>query len=125
LPISSPAQLSIEDHSQLVDSTAGYTAHFGAGRAWFGTLQADYGSGFPVQFEDANVNLSGTLPAHTTFDLSTGRIINGGPNSKGLGVTLDVQNILNHQYVIKIANGFNTTQIANSRAVLLRVTEPF
>ena len=99
LPISSPAQLSIEDHSELVASTAGYTSHFGANRAWFATLQANYGSGFPVQFEDANV--------------------------KGLGVTLDVQNILNHQYVIKIANGFNTTQIANSRAFLLRLTEPF
>jgi outer membrane receptor protein involved in Fe transport len=127
LPISSPAQLSIEDHSELVASTAGYTSHFGANRAWFATLQANYGSGFPVQFEDANVNLSGTLPAHTTFDLSTGRIVGAGtgPDSKGLGVTLDVQNILNHQYVIKIANGFNTTQIANSRAFLLRLTEPF
>ncbi len=40
-------------------------------------------------------------------------------------MTLDVQNILNHQYVIKIANGFNTTQIANSRTFLLRLTEPF
>ncbi len=127
LPISSPAQLSIEDHSQLVDSTAGYTAHFGADRAWFTTLQADYGSGFPVQFEDANVNLSGTLPAHTTFDLSAGRIVNAGkgPDSRGLGVTFDVQNILNHQYVIKIANGFNTTQIANSRTFLFKLTEPF
>jgi outer membrane receptor protein involved in Fe transport len=127
LPLSSPAQLSIEDHSELVASTAGYTAHFGANRAWFATLQTNYGSGFPVQFEDANVNLSGTLPAHTTFDLSAGRIVGAGtgPDSKGLGVTLDVQNILNHQYVIKIANGFNTTQIANSRAFLLRLTEPF
>lgn len=127
LPLSSPAQLSLEDHSQLVDSTAGYTAHFGTGRAWFATLQGNYGSGFPVQFEDANVNLSGTLPAHTTFDFSTGRIVNAGvgPDSKGLGVTLDVLNLLNHQYVIKIANGFNTTQIANERTFMLRLTEPF
>ncbi len=41
---------------------------FGPHRDWFATLQADYGSGFPVAFQDANVNLNGTLPAHTTFD---------------------------------------------------------
>ena len=128
LPISSPAQLSIEDHSQTVDSTAGYTAHFGASRAWFTTLQANYGSGFPVQFEDANgTSLSGTLPAHTTFDLSAGRIVlpGVGPDSHGLGITLDVLNLLNHQYVIKIANGFNTTQIANERSFILKLTAPF
>jgi hypothetical protein len=36
-----------------------------------------------------------------------------------------VQNLLNHQYIIKIANGFNTTQISQGRSVLLRVTAPF
>ncbi len=128
LPLSSPAQLSLEDHSQTVDSTAGYTAHFGAGRTWYATLQANYGSGFPVQFENANgASLSGTLPAHTTFDLSAGRIVlpGKGLGSQGLGVTLDVLNVLNDQYVIKIANGFNTTQIANERSFLLRLTTPF
>lgn len=122
-----PAQLSLEDHSQTVDSTAGYTARFGAGRAWFTTLQADYGSGFPVQFENANgASLSGTLPAHTTFDLSAGRLVLPvAGRETGLGVSLDVLNLLNHQYVIKIANGFNTTQIANGRTFLLRLTEPF
>lgn len=127
LPISSPAQLSLEDHSETVSSTAGYTARFGSGRTWFTTLQLNYGSGFPVQFEDANVNLSGTLPAHTTLDLSAGRVVlpGKGPGSQGLGVTLDVLNVLNDQYVIKVANGFNTTQIANSRSFLLRLTAPF
>ncbi len=128
LPLTSPAQLSLEDHSQTVDSTAGYTAHFGPGRAWYATLQANYGSGFPVQFQNANgASLSGTLPAHTTFDLSGGRIVlpGKGPGSQGLGVTLDVLNIFNDQYVIKIANGFNTTQIANERSFLLRLTAPF
>ena len=128
LPISSPAQLSPEDHSQTVDSTGGYTAYFGGHRAWFASLQANYGSGFPVQFENANgASLSGTLPAHTTFDFSTGRIVEPGkgPDSQGLGVTLQVLNVLNHQYVIKIANGFNTTQIANSRTFLVRFSQPF
>jgi outer membrane receptor protein involved in Fe transport len=125
--ITSPSQLSLEDHSQTVDSTGGYTAHFGSNQAWFASLQANYGSGFPVQFEDANLNLNGTLPAHTTFDFSTGRVVSAGkgPDSKGLGVTLYLNNLLNHQYVIKLANGFNTTQIANGRTVLLKLTQPF
>ncbi|HTV92366.1 MAG TPA: TonB-dependent receptor [Verrucomicrobiae bacterium] len=128
LPISSPAQLGIEDHSQTVDSTAGYTARFGSARDWFATLQANYGSGFPVEFQNVNgASLNGTLPAHTTFDLSAGRIVlpGKGPESQGLGVTLDVLNLLNHQYVIKIANGFNTTQIANERSFILKLTAPF
>lgn len=128
LPITSPANLSLEDHSQTVDSTGGYTAYFGNRRAWFASLQANYGSGFPVQFQNANgASLSGTLPAHTTFDFSTGRIVEPGrgPDSQGLGVQLQVLNMLNHQYVIKIANGFNTTQIANERSFLLRFTQPF
>ncbi len=128
LPIASPAQLSLEDHSQTVDSTLGYTAHFGASRAWYATLQGDYGSGFPVQFENVNgASLTGTLPAHTTIDFSGGRIVlpGKGPDSQGLGITLDMLNLLNHQYVIKVANGFNTTQFANSRTFMVRLTQPF
>jgi outer membrane receptor for ferrienterochelin and colicins len=122
------AQLSLEDHSQTVDSTAAYTHRFGpAPKLWYATLQANYGSGFPVQFQDANVNLSGTLPAHTTFDFSLGRVITPGKQGEdqGLGLSLQVLNLLNHQYVIKVANGFNTTQIANGRNFLLRLTAPF
>jgi hypothetical protein len=128
LPIASPALLSLEDHSQTVDSTLGYTEVFGLEKMWFATLQADYGSGFPVQFEDANgASLTGTLPAHTTLDLSGGRVVipGKGPTSQGIGVKLDILNVLNHQYVIKVANGFNTTQYANGRTFLLRFTAPF
>jgi outer membrane receptor protein involved in Fe transport len=125
VPITSAELLSLEDHSELVASTAGYTALFGHHRSWFATLQANYGSGFPVAFQDANVNLTGTLPAHTTFDFSAGHTVLPGRGSHGLGLTLDVQNLLNHQYVIKIANGFNTTQVANGRTFLLRLTQPF
>jgi outer membrane receptor for monomeric catechols len=64
------------------------------------------------------------LPAHLTFDASIGRDAGTGAH-KTLGFDLDVENLLNHQYVIKIANGFNTTQIASGRTVLLRVTAPF
>lgn len=125
--VSCVSQLALEDHSELVDATAGYTRRFGYGRRWYGTLQADYGSGFPVQFQDANANLSGTLPAHTTFDLALGRDIGTGSGSQshGLGLSLQVLNLLNHQYPIKVANGFNTTQIANGRSLLFRVTAPF
>ena len=125
--VSCVAQLSLEDHSQTVDSTAGYTHRFGQHRLWYATLQADYGSGFPVQFEDANANLSGTLPAHTTFDFSAGRgLLPGHPGEdQGLGLSLQVLNLLNHQYGIKVANGFNATQIANSRSFLLRLSAPF
>ncbi|HEY3674959.1 MAG TPA: TonB-dependent receptor [Candidatus Tumulicola sp.] len=124
--VSCVAQLSPEDHDETVVSTAGYTWRFGGGRLWFATLQGNYGSGFPVEFESSNTVLSGRLPAHTTFDLATGRNLTAARDkSRGLGVSLIVQNILNHQYPIKVANGFNTTQIANGTNVLFRLTAPF
>jgi outer membrane receptor protein involved in Fe transport len=127
LPITSGAQLSVEDHDETVVSTGAYTSRFGSHRDWFATLQANYGSGFPVNFQSANANLTGRLPAHTTFDLSLGRVVlpGRGPDSQGLGLSLTALNLLNHQYVIKVANGFNTTQIANGRTVLLQLTAPF
>ncbi|HEX3670752.1 MAG TPA: hypothetical protein VHT92_03510, partial [Candidatus Cybelea sp.] len=125
--VSCVAQLSPEDHDETVVSSAAYTWRFGNGGNWFTTLQGNYGSGFPVAFEDANTNLSGRLPAHTTFDLAAGRNLTlgkSGPGS-GLGVQLILNNILNHQYVIKVANGFNTTQIFNGTNFLLRLSAPF
>ena len=126
--VSCVAQLALEDHSETVASTAAYTHRFGGPKKlWFGTLQANYGSGFPVQFEDANVSLHGTLPAHTTLDVALGRVLTPGAGSQdqGLGISLQVLNILNHQYPIKVANGFNTTQIANGTNLLLRLSAPF
>jgi outer membrane receptor protein involved in Fe transport len=127
LPLTSGANVGVEDHDETVVSTAGYTAKFGAGRDWFATLQANYGSGFPVQFQNSNFLLSGRLPAHTTLDLSAGRILlpGRGAGSRGLGVTVDVRNLLDHQYVIKLANGFNTTQVAQGRTFVVRLTAPF
>ena len=80
-----------------------------------------------MAFESANVNLSGRLPAHTTFDLAAGRNLMQGRAGQetGLGVQLIVNNLLNHQYVIKVANGFNTTQIANGTNFLLQLSAPF
>jgi len=117
-------QLAPEDHDQTVALVGGYTHRFGAHRAWYATLQGNYGTGYPVAFQDATQNLTGRLPVHTTFDFGIGRNLAIDAKS-GLGVSLDVQNLLNHQYVVKIANGFNTTQIAAGRTVLFRVTAPF
>ncbi|MBV8432659.1 MAG: hypothetical protein JO029_00090, partial [Candidatus Eremiobacteraeota bacterium] len=125
--VSCAAQLALEDHSETVASTAAYTHRFGGKKLWFATVQGNYGSGFPVQFEDANTNLKGTLPAHTTVDLSLGRILTPGHagQDQGLGMQLQVLNVFNHQYPIKVANGFNTTQIANGTSVLFRLTAPY
>ncbi len=123
LPLTSPAQLAPEDHDQTVAATGGYTHRFGADRAWYGSLQMNYGTGYPVAFQNANVNLSGRLPSHTTFDLGLGRNL-ATDAKQGLGLSLDVDNLLNHQYILKIANGFNTTQIASGRRVLFRLTAP-
>ncbi len=120
------SQLAPEDHDETIASTAAYTWRFGRGHQWFTTLQGNYGSGFPVQFESANANLSGRLPAHTTFDVSAGRYLTPGrANDHGLGLSFIVTNVLNHQYPIKVANGFNTTQIANGTSVLFRLSAPF
>lgn len=124
VPLTSPELLSPEDHDQTVAATAGYTDRWGPSRQWYATLQGNYGTGYPVAFENATENLSGRLPTHLTFDGSIGRNLFGAANH-GLGVRLDIDNLLNHQYVIKIANGFNTTQIAPGRTVLLRLTEAF
>jgi outer membrane receptor protein involved in Fe transport len=109
-----------EDHDQTWEANGGYTHRFGDGRAWFATLQGEYGTGFPVEFESGVER----LPAHLTIDASIGK--EPGRNGSGsLGFDLTVENLLNHQYIIKIANGFNTTQIAPGRSVLFRVTAPF
>ncbi len=125
--VSCTAQLSPEDHDETVVSSGAYTWLFGKNREWFTTLQGNYGSGFPVAFESANANLSGRLPAHTTFDLAAGRNLTPGRagQDRGLGLQLIVTNLFNDQYVIKVANGFNTTQIANGRTYLLRLGVPF
>ncbi|MGH7738360.1 MAG: TonB-dependent receptor domain-containing protein [Candidatus Tyrphobacter sp.] len=124
VPLTSPELLSPEDHDQTVASSAGYTMHFGAARAWFATLQGEYGTGYPVAFENATTTLSGRLPSHIAFDGSVGRNLFGDA-SHGLGVRLDVENLLDHQYIVKIANGFNTTQIAPGRTFVLRLTRAF
>ena len=114
------ADLQPEDHDQTYEANGAYTHRFGEKAAWFTTLQGEYGTGYPVQFE----NGEGRLPAHFTVNLSLGK--DAGKNGdRSLGFDLNVENLLNHQYVIKIANGFNTTQISPGRQILFRLTAPF
>ncbi len=122
LSLTSPAQLSPEDHDQTVAATVSYTHRMGQDRSWYVTLEPQYGTGYPVAFQNVNgAQFSGRLPTHTTVNLSLGK----DPVKHAIGFNLDVDNLLNHQYIIKIANGFNTTQVSTGRSFLLRFTQPF
>ncbi|GAC1657825.1 MAG: hypothetical protein NVS9B12_10130 [Vulcanimicrobiaceae bacterium] len=123
---SSAYPLSPEDHDQTYEANSAYTHRWGSGKNWFATLQAEYGSGYPVQFQNITTfqTLAGRLPVHTNLDFSFGKNPGTGSN-KSVGFSVDVQNLLDHQYVLKIANGFNTTQISSGRNLAVRVTAPF
>lgn len=108
-----------EDHDQAWAANAFYTKRFGRGNRTFATLAAEYGTGFPVQFQNGD----GRLPAHWIVDASLGR--GPSPGSRALGWNLDVENLLDHRYLIKVANGFNTTQWNAPRRIVLRVTAPW
>ena len=122
------AQLAPEDHDQTVAFNGAFTHRWGDKSAYFTTLQSDYGTGYPVSFEGfingAPVGFEGRLPTHLLLNWSIGKDP-GRNGDHSIGVNLQIQNLLNHQYIIKIANGFNTTQIAQGRNVLLRFTAPF
>ncbi len=108
-----------EDHDQRWSGNGFYTRRFGRDLKTFATLQAEYGTGFPTQFE----NGQGRLPAHWIVDASFGR--GADRAAKRLGYTLSVDNLLDHRYLIKVNNGFNTTQWNAPRRVVLRVTAPW
>ncbi|MDB5070834.1 MAG: hypothetical protein JWM87_1945 [Candidatus Eremiobacteraeota bacterium] len=108
-----------EDHDQRWSANAFYTRHLGRDLKTFATLQAEYGTGFPTQFESGE----GRLPAHWIVDASVGRMADRA--AKRFGYTLSVDNLFDHRYVIKVNNGFNTTQWNAPRRVVLRVTAPW
>jgi outer membrane receptor protein involved in Fe transport len=111
--VNSDTSLQPEDHDQSVAIKDGYTKHFGANRDYYATLGTDYGTGYPVEFQ----NGTGRLLPHLTLDASIGR----APSAHTLGVSLSVLNLASYQYVIKINNGFNTTQWAPGVQALLRI----
>jgi outer membrane receptor protein involved in Fe transport len=104
-----PAQLSNtslnpEDHDQSVAVKDAYTRRFGSDGRSYVTLGSDYGTGYPVQFQ----NGAGRLLPHLTFDAAFGRT----PRPGSLGFSLTALNFTDHRYLLKVNNGFNTTQWA-------------
>jgi outer membrane receptor protein involved in Fe transport len=112
--------LSPEDHDQTFASEFGYTKRLGRDRSFFATLEPQYGTGYPVEFE----NGSGRLPPHLTWDASIGRDAKRGRKGE-LGFVATFTNFTNDKYLLKINNGFNTTQWGQGFRADLRVTAPF
>ena len=108
-----------EDHDQRWSGNAFYTRRLGRDLKTFATLQTEYGTGFPTQFESGQ----GRLPAHWLVNASFGR--DADRTAKRLGYTLSVDNLLDHRYLIKVNNGFNTTQWNAPRRITLRLTAPW
>lgn len=106
----SDTSLQPEDHDQSVAIKDGYTRRFGPGDAFFATLGTDYGTGYPVEFQ----NGTGRLTPHLTVDAAVGRQARSG----GIGWSLSVLNAGGYQYVIKVNNGFNTTQWSPGAQIL-------
>jgi len=117
--IGNPYPLQPEDHDQTYAVNAAYTHRWGDQHTWFATLGEDYGTGYPTLFQ----NGPGRLPAHWILNMNVGKSATSSPH-QSIGFNLDVQNILDHQYIIKISNGFNTTQIFTGRNVVLYLTAP-
>ena len=110
--------LSPEDHDQTFASEFGYTKRLGHDRSFFATLEPQYGTGYPVQFQ----NGSGRLPPHLTWDASLGR---DAKRKGSVGFVATFTNFTNDKYLLKINNGFNTTQWGQGFRADLRVTAPF
>jgi len=109
--------LNPEDHDQTVAVTLDYTKRFGNAKSFFASLEPQYGTGYPVQFQ----NGPGRLPPHLTFDASLGREAKKG----SLGFVASWQNIANRTYLLKVNNGFNTTQYGPGSQFTFRLTAPF
>ncbi len=112
--------LNPEDHDQTFAAEFGYTKRLGAGRAYYATIEPQYGTGYPVQFQ----NGTGRLPPHLTANASFGREAGRGKERRP-GFKVDFQNFTNTKYILKIANGFNTTQWGEGFQADLRLIVPF
>ena len=112
--------LNPEDHDQTFSAEVGYTKRFGRARSLFASLEPQYGTGYPVQFQ----NGPGRLPPHLTLDASLGREAGRGADRR-LGFDATFTNFTNTRYLLKVNNGFNTTQWGPGFRADLRVTAPF
>ncbi|HXW51967.1 MAG TPA: hypothetical protein VEJ41_08255, partial [Candidatus Acidoferrales bacterium] len=105
----------LEDHDQTNTINTAYTFNLSPdGR--FASLQALFGSGFPVQFE----NGTGRLPVHWELGASYGQ----PARRNAIGWEVSGTNLLNHIYLIKVSNGFNSTQYSAGRQVDVKFTAP-
>ncbi len=107
-----------EDHDETYAGDAYVTRRFGPDRKSFATLEAQYGSGFPVDFLNGT---GGRLPSHLELNAALGR----APAGRHLGYQLSVDNLLDHRDLIKVENGFNTTQWNAPRRIVFRVIAPW
>ena len=105
-----------EDHDQTYTLDTAYTWRLADDPNRYFTLGTTYGSGFPVEFE----NGPGRLPVHWELNGSYGRKAVLGQ----IGYEVQGTNLLNHQYLLKINNGFNTTQYASGRQMTVKLTAP-
>ncbi|HXW76444.1 MAG TPA: TonB-dependent receptor, partial [Candidatus Eremiobacteraceae bacterium] len=119
----SPAELqgsqgwALEDHDQTNTLDAAYEWGFGPSTRDYATFETLAGTGFPVQFE----NGSSRLTPHITFNADIGA--KPPPSGGGFGWEIQGTNLLNKQYLIKESNGFNTTQWAAGRQVIVTLSE--
>jgi len=111
----SDISLQPEDHDQTVAIKDEYIKRFGADHITYASLGTDYGTGYPVQFQ----NGSGRLMPHLTFEASVGKESRGS----ALGWSLTALNFTNYKYVIKVANGFNTTQWSPGAQILFQLIQ--
>jgi outer membrane receptor protein involved in Fe transport len=109
--------LNPEDHDQAVAFNVGYTHRFARNHRTYVTLAPEYGTGYPVEFQDGS---SGNLTPHLVVNTMFGLLAD--PKAKRPGVSIAVENLFNYQYLIKVNNGFNTTQWAAGRKIVLRLT---
>jgi outer membrane receptor protein involved in Fe transport len=109
----SDTSLNPEDHDQTVAIKSAYTRRWGADHRTYATLGSDYGTGYPVQFE----NGSGRLLPHLTFDAAFGR----APAPGSPGFAINALNLTGYRYLIKVNNGFNTTQWAAGAQITARL----
>jgi outer membrane receptor protein involved in Fe transport len=107
-----------EDHDETYIGDAYVTRHFAADLKSYATLETQYGSGFPVAFLDGT---GGRLPAHDQVNAALGR----APVEHHVGYELTVDNLLDHRWLIKVQNGFNTTQWNAPRRAEFRLLIPW
>ncbi len=107
-----------EDHDETYVGDAFVTRHFSPDRKSFVTLETQYGSGFPVAFLNGT---GGRLPAHFEVNAAIGR----APVGHQLGYELSVDNLADKRYLIKVDNGFNTTQWNAPRRIVFRIMAPW